>query len=280
MRLTVTMIAVAVGLFTLANLWEPGPGGVAMAQEESNPIKSARGGALAKVGQYGFEVFFYPTGLRLFPEDAAGTPLDASKLTGTATFYHPNSPEPWFARPLHPVAAGSGGTSESLDLVIGLGAVPPTGAKVAFEVTGLPDPAKPTARFTVPFAFVEAPAEPARRAPAEEHGYAPIGREAHFFPLPGWYKTPAGFVWVPARGYYHVPEGQYFPPATYPHPTSWGLAHPAPWPNSTVMKPRRPDMTGIHTEYYWHPRAMDNKTDHDAWIRRQLEEKYGRASGY
>jgi hypothetical protein len=110
---------------------------------------------LATVGAYQFEVFFYTTGLRVFPQDAKGASLDGSKVTGTATFYHLNSPQPWFARPLHPVAVGAGQASESLDLAIDLSTVPPTGARVAFEIADLPKPGEPTASFTVPFKFVK-----------------------------------------------------------------------------------------------------------------------------
>jgi hypothetical protein len=268
-------------VFTLANTWGSSPVGSAMADEESKLTRSARGGAVATVGAYQFEVFFYTTGLRVFPRDSAGAPIDASKLTGTATFYHPNSPEPWFARPLHSSASGSGQVSESLDLVIGLSTVPPSGAKVAFEVAGLPNPAKPRARFTVPVEFVEAAVQPraARPASAVAHGYAPIASEARYFPLAGFWSTPVGMVWVPAPGYYHVIPTQYYPSSAYRPPTDWRLAHPAPSPNPYVVQSRRPDLSGIHTEYFWHPRAMGEPAAHEAWIREQLRQKYGRGVG-
>lgn len=277
MRAASKVVTWAVGVFTLANTWGPSPMGSAMADEESRLTKSARGRAVATIGAYRFEVFFYATGLRVFPQDAQGAPLDAAKLTGTATFYHPNSPEPWFARPLRPAAAGPGLASESLDLAIDLSTVPPSGAKVTFEVAGLPDPARPTARFTVPFEFVEAPAESRaeRPAPAEAHGYAPIASKAYYFPMAGFYSTPKGVVWVPAPGYYHARPTQL--PAIAA--SGWLRAHPAPSPSPPVAQSMRPDLSGIHTEYYWHPRAWDSRADHEAWIRRQLEKKYGRASG-
>jgi hypothetical protein len=117
------------------------------AQEASNAVKSQRGGLLAKTARYQFEVFFYPTGVRVFSEDASGAAVDSSRLTATATFYHPNSPKAWFSRPLHSSAG-------SLDLAIGLSNAPATGAKVTFEVTGLPDSSESTATFTVPLEFV------------------------------------------------------------------------------------------------------------------------------
>src|SRR5262245_65717063 len=99
MRPASKVVTWAVGVCTLANTWGPSSIGSVMAQEESKPAKSARGGALAKVGRYQFEGFFYTTGLRVFPRDSTGAPIDASKLTGAATVYHPNSPQPSVARP-------------------------------------------------------------------------------------------------------------------------------------------------------------------------------------
>jgi hypothetical protein len=234
------------------------------------------------VGPYRFEVFYYTTGLRVFLEDSAGSPIDASKLAGDATFYHPNSPKPWFARPLRPAAAAPGQASESLDLAIDLRTVPPTGASVTFAITGLPDPAEPAARFTLPFAFVKVPsaAPTARRATAVAHGYAPIAPEAHFFPSAGFYNTPVGIVWVPARGYYHVLPTQYYPPGALVPPAAWQFGHPAAAPNQPVVPSMRTDLSGIHTEYFWHARAIGEPAAHQAWIRGQLRQKYGPDLGY
>jgi hypothetical protein len=114
------------------------------AQEESRTARSARGGLLAKTARHQFEVFFYPTGVRVLAETASGQPVDASRASGTATFYHPNSPQPWFSRPIH-------GTAQSgLELAIGLGNTPAAGGKVAIEVSGLTDPAESSTSFTVP----------------------------------------------------------------------------------------------------------------------------------
>jgi hypothetical protein len=232
---------------------------------------------LATVGAYRFEVFFYRTGLRLFAQDARGAPLNASELTGTATFYHPNSPEPWFVRPLHSAAADPGQSSESLDLVLDLSTVPPKEARVAFEIGGLPGPAKTPARFIVPFEFVDTPAGTRTGYPMNAvHGYAPIASEARYFPLAGFYSTPTGIVWVPAPGYYHViASTQYYRPGAYRPPTDWERAHPAPSPNPPVAQSVRPDLSGIQTDYFWHSRAMDSTEEHEAWIRGQLSQKYG-----
>jgi hypothetical protein len=237
---------------------------------------------LATVGAYQFEIFFYTTGLRVFPWDAKRVALDASRLTGTATFYHPNSPEPWFARPLHPAAAGPGQAAESLDLALDLTVVPPTGARVAFEISVLSDPVSPTAKFTVPFEFVASPAEShaERPAPADVHGYAPIASTAYYFPLAGFYSTPVGVVWVPAPGYYHVgPSTQYYRPGAYRPPAGWERAHPAPPPIPPVTQYVRPDLSGVQTDYFWHSRAMDPTEEHEAWIRGQLRQRYGPGRG-
>ena len=121
------------------------------ARGESEPADLSRGGSVAKTGHYRFEAYFYRNGMRVFTERREGTPLAVSALTGTATFYHPNSLKPWFSRPLSPATSGS-----SLDLAIGLGEAPATGVKVRITILGLPEPAEPTATFTVPLAFVAA----------------------------------------------------------------------------------------------------------------------------
>ncbi len=286
MRCAWASLALAMGSFALADPWGTDRIGSAEAQEEPKPTRSARGGLLATAQHVQFEVFFYTTGSRVFPRDAAGEPLDAAKLTGRATFYHPNSPEPWFSRPLHPAAANPGQASESLDLAIDLSTVPPTGARVAFEIEGLPgpaQPAQPAARFTVPVAFVANPAgsDAERPASAAVHGYAPIASTAHYFPLAGFYNTPVGVVWVPAPGYYHVgPPNQYYRPGAFRPPPGWERAHPAPSPSPPVAQSVSPDLSGIHTEYFWHPRAMGEPAAHEAWIRGQLRQKYGRGGKY
>ena len=121
---------------------------VAGGRGEPEPARSASGGFVTKTGLYRFEVYFYRTGVRVFPQRPPGTPLAVSQLVGTATFYHPNSPEPWFSRPLRADPSAS-----SLDLAIGLGDVPAAGVKVTIAVDGLPERSEPTATFTVPLEF-------------------------------------------------------------------------------------------------------------------------------
>ena len=106
------------------------------------------GGKVAMTQEYHFEVVFAKDGLTVFPRSHEDKPIDTSRLIGTATFYHPNSPKPWFERKL---AASPGQPAASIGAAIDLSKVPATGAKVAFKVEGLPEASEPTATFTVPF---------------------------------------------------------------------------------------------------------------------------------
>jgi hypothetical protein len=126
--------------------------GLSRAHDGREHPAATHGGTLEKTEHYQFEVVCASDGLKVYPRGTDGKALDASKLTGTATFYHPNSPQPWFERKLKAVASGAGRAPESLDLGIDMSKAPAKGVKVALEVAGLPDPAEPKATFTVPFA--------------------------------------------------------------------------------------------------------------------------------
>lgn len=182
------------------------PAFVAQDQETPAAAKSARGGLLVKSKHYQFEVFYFRTGVRVFVLGVDGTPLDATVLTGTATFYHPNSPQPWFTRPLKPAA---GSPSPSLDVVVGLAAAPASGAKVAFEVTGLPNSEESKANFSTPLTFVDVQVE----RPATSESAANLPRYVY---TPGYYGSgyyqysAPGTVYVPqsaAARYYTAPRG-------------------------------------------------------------------------
>jgi hypothetical protein len=125
-------------------------------QEGLDRGASPRGGVMESTKQYRFEVVATTTGLKVYPSQRDGKPLDAGKLSGKATFYHPSTPKPWFDRPLA-AAARPGQTPDSLERAINLRKVPANGVKIAFEITGLPDPDEPTASFTVPFAPAQPP---------------------------------------------------------------------------------------------------------------------------
>jgi hypothetical protein len=125
------------------------------AQESHRHDVPLHGGELAITKAYHFEVVFAKDGAKVYPRTHQDKPLDTSKLSGTATFYHPNSPKPWFARPLHAASRVAGQAPESLDLVLSLATVPPSGAKAVFEIAGLPD----SVEFSVPLEFAKIPAQ-------------------------------------------------------------------------------------------------------------------------
>jgi hypothetical protein len=109
------------------------------------------GGTVKMTKEYHIEAVFTTDGVKLYPRTHGDEPLDTSKVTATATFYHPNSPKPWFEQKLAPAAAKPGTVPSSLDASVGLSKVPASGAKVAFKIGGLPEAAEPEATFTVPF---------------------------------------------------------------------------------------------------------------------------------
>jgi hypothetical protein len=152
--------AVGIGLMAVLGL---GLYGRVDAQEVTSRVRSTRGGILATAEGHQFEVFFYPTGVRVFLLDESGRPVDALGLTGHATFYHPNAPDsPWFSRPLHPDQTAPDHLPASLDLSIGLASAPRNGATVVFEIVGLQSKTSSTAEFKVPLEFVATtPARPA-----------------------------------------------------------------------------------------------------------------------
>lgn len=182
MRPLLKVVALAGG-FALTIAWSSGRIGVAAVQEEPTVARSARGGLLAKSAGNQFEVFFYPTGLRLFPRSSTGAALDTSGVSGTATFYHPNSARPWFSRPLR--AAG-----DSLELAVGLTNAPQSGAKVTFVLAGSGGSEGLRTSFTVPLEFVPQattqPAAPAAAtAPSPRYVYAPGYFGYGYYAYPG-----------------------------------------------------------------------------------------------
>ena len=171
------------------------------AGEEPQPVKSTRGGFLVKTERQQYEVFFYPTGVRVFPQDYAGAALDASQLAGNTTFFHPNSPKPWFSRSLR-------GKPQSLDLAIGLSNAPQAGVKVAFEISSLSGSTESRASFVVPLEFVPQPAvQPSVALPTAPEGGVPIVPRYTYGPgYQGYgyyrYTSPAAEVHTSARPSY------------------------------------------------------------------------------
>jgi len=128
-----------------------GLAGPSKAQEGHDHAAATRGGAQAQTKRYHFEATFSTTGLKLTVRSLDHKPVDVSGLSVKATFYHPSTTKPWFTRELRPSAASQDRVPTSLELVMNLGKVLAKGARVAFQVSGLPDPGEPTATFTVPF---------------------------------------------------------------------------------------------------------------------------------
>jgi hypothetical protein len=245
------------------------------AQPPTLPARSARGGTQARTAHHQFEVFFYATGVRVFVSDPAGAAIGASGLKGTAAFYHPNSPDPWFTRPLRPAPARPGQASESLDLAMDLSTVPTSGVTVAFEVSGLPAPNEPIAKFTMPFEPVAggAGSSPAGRVAIPAGSYPSPSEPVHYYSIAGFYRTTSGImIWVPAPGYYYGTPTQYFPHGPSPGGTSdWVNAHPAPGPSRGATAGGRSGAPEtIQLELYWRPRAWGDAESYQAWLRGQM----------
>jgi hypothetical protein len=122
----------------------------ASADQEQGTIKSERGGFLVTTPRHQFEVFFYKTGLRIFPRSTSGAPVTVSGLTGSAAFTLPGAPNPL----VYPLKGGTpvrGREPESLDLAVDLSWVPAGETKVQITVEGLADPAEGRVSFSVPF---------------------------------------------------------------------------------------------------------------------------------
>ncbi len=209
MQAKLKFIATAGLLFT--GLFGPfGIGSVAAQAEVSIP-HSLRGGILATADRHQFEVFFYPSGVRVFPLDNAGRPINTASLAGSAIFYHPDAPgRPWFSRPLHPEAVVAGQIPSSLDLNIDLSKAAQKGVTVVVELVGLTSQTGSTVTFKVPLEFVTttapqpmAPQGEAASGPRYIYGpgyygygyYAYPGRETVSQPAqetPSYHATPSG----------------------------------------------------------------------------------------
>src|SRR5271157_3337887 len=138
-------------LISLGGILGLGLVGPAEAQEGHEHAGAAHGGVQAQTKRYHFDATFSTTGLSLSVHGLDHKSLDVSGLSASATFYHPSSEKAWFTRKLRPSPASQGQVPTALELVMNLSKVPAKGAKVVFQVSGLPDPGEPTATFTVPF---------------------------------------------------------------------------------------------------------------------------------
>ncbi len=128
-----------------------GLAGPSKAQEGHDHAGTTHGGVQAQTKRYHFDATFSTTGLKLTVHSLDHKSVDVSGVSAKATFYHPSTTKPWFSRALRPSPASQGQIPTSLELAMNLSKVPAKGARVAFQVSGLPDPGEPTAAFTVPF---------------------------------------------------------------------------------------------------------------------------------
>ena len=127
--------------------------GAASADDGHKHGAPLHGGKVVMTKEYYFEVVLAKDGIRVYPRSHEDSPIDASRLAGTATFYLPGSPKPWFDRKLTPTAGRPGQTASSIGTAIDLSKVPATGVKVEFKVENLPEAGEAAANFTVPFAL-------------------------------------------------------------------------------------------------------------------------------
>ncbi len=125
-------------------------------EEELSP----RGGLMARTKTHQFEVFFYPTGLRVYPKDVKGVSLDTTQLAGTVTFLVKGQERPWFSRALTPRKSLTGQTKGSLSLAMDFSRVPKSGVSARFEVVGLADRDEERVAFDLPFVLVATPPPP------------------------------------------------------------------------------------------------------------------------
>jgi hypothetical protein len=153
MRSVLKTIVILGGLLT--SLFGLDRARLAGAEQETKVSHSRRGGILVAAEGHRFEVFCYPTGVRVFPIDAAGNAVDTSRLTASVTVSHPGAPpERSLSRPLHRVPTETGAAPSSLVASIGLADAPEKTTTVGFEIIGLSGTTASTAAFKIPLEFV------------------------------------------------------------------------------------------------------------------------------
>ena len=178
MRSVLKIIVILGGLLT--SLFGLDRARLAGAEQETKVSHSKRGGILVAAEGHRFEVFFYPTGVRVFPLDAAGNAVDTSRLTASATIYYPGaSPERSLSRPLHPEPTDTGAAPSSLVASIGLADAPEKTTTVVFEIIGLSGPTASTATFKVPLEFVAKAAATDTNISSEPRKIARLGYEGN-----------------------------------------------------------------------------------------------------
>jgi hypothetical protein len=181
-------------LSAIAVVWMLGAGLGSVVAAEDTPgfARSARGGDLVTTPGHQFEVFFYKTGVRVFPRGTTGEPVNVANLSGTVTFTIPGASDA-FVYSLKGGPASPGREPESLDLVVDLSKVPAAGTTVAFEFTRRPKPGEGRVSFTVPFELVTTAAS---TQPTPGQGAVPTAPSPRYTYAPGYQ----------GLGYYREPE--------------------------------------------------------------------------
>ncbi len=153
---------------------------LAGAEEETKVSHSRRGGILVAAEEDQFEVFFYPTGVRVFSLDAAGNAVDSSRLTASAAVSDRGAPrERWISHSLHPVTTDKGVAPSSLVASIDLAAAPEKTTTVVLEIAGLSRTTASTAAFKIPLEFVAKAAATPTNTFAESRQIARLGYEGN-----------------------------------------------------------------------------------------------------
>ena len=137
--------ALALGLSIAGTAW------AGQNREHGAPL---HGGKVTMSKAYQFEVVVAKNGLWVYPRTHEDKPIDASGLSGTATFYQGNSPTPWFRRKLTPSATAKSEARAAIGTDIDLSKLPASGVKVEFRIEGLPEPGAATASFSAPVSLV------------------------------------------------------------------------------------------------------------------------------
>lgn len=137
------------------------------AVEPSEATKPDRGGWLVTTPHHHFEVFFYKSGLRIFPTSTWANPVPVSQLAGNVSFLLPDAKTP-LVYELKGGAAVRGREPASIDLATDLTWVPVGKVKVDFTISGLSDPQEDRVTFSVPFVLV-----PPRRVAQSEPAVTP-----------------------------------------------------------------------------------------------------------
>jgi hypothetical protein len=198
------------GLMTAANR----DAHAASADQEQGQVKTERGGWQVTTPRHRFEVFFYNTGLRIFPSSDSGTAVTISKLTGSAAFVLPGAPTPL----VYPLKGGQpirGREPESLDLATDLSWMPVGETKVELTIEGLADPSEPRVSFSVPF-------EPVKlRVPRQSAETAVTPSPTTPAPSAPRYVYQAGYY---GYGYYPATSPATTPVATAPAGIQYSVA--------------------------------------------------------